>query len=44
MRKKQDKTIIVLDPHGTTVEKIRKFDLAKKYFDTHVYIDPILSK
>lgn len=44
MRKKQDKTIIVLDPHWSTVEKIRKFDLARDYFDTHIYIDPTLSK
>ena len=44
MRKKQDKTIIVLDPHWTTVESIRKFDLAKDYFNTHIYIDPSLSK
>lgn len=46
MRKRyKDKcTIIVLDPHGDTVEKIRKFNLAKKYFESHIYIDPTLSK
>jgi len=43
-RKKKDRTIIFLDPHGDTVERIRKFDLAKKYFDRHIYIDPTVSK
>ena len=43
-RKTKDRTIIFLDPHGDSVEKIRKFDLAKKYFWRCVYIDPTLSK
>ena len=43
-RYKDKCTIIVLDPHGDTVEKIRKFSLAKKYFESHIYIDPTLSK
>jgi len=43
-RKTKDRSIIFLDPHGDSVEKIRKFDLAKTYFDRCVYIDPILSK
>jgi len=41
---KNEQTTIVIDPHWDTVEKIRKFNLAKKYIDTYVYIDPRLSK
>jgi len=43
-RKTEDRTIVVLDPHGDTVQRIRKFDLAKKYFKRHIYIDPVLAK
>jgi len=43
-RKNKDRSIIVIDPHWDTVERIRKFDLAKKYFDRHIYLDPVLSK
>jgi len=43
-RKKEEICIVVLDPHGDTVNRIRKFDLAKKYFSRHIYIDPTLSK
>ena len=43
-RKKEDRSIIVIDPHGDMVDKIRHFDLADKFFDRHIYIDPTLSE
>jgi len=35
-------SIILLDPHGQSAERCKKFDLSKKYFERLVYIDPFL--
>ncbi len=43
-RKRSDISIVVIDPHGSTVEQIRRFDLAKKYHARLVYLDPLLRK
>ncbi len=41
-KKKENASFIVLDPHGDLVEKMRRFDLAKKYRDRVVYFYPLL--
>jgi len=43
-RKKNDRNLIVIDPHWSMVELLRKTKLAKKYSDQLIYIDPALSK
>lgn len=43
-RKNNNISIVIIDPHGDTAEKIRRFDLAKDYTDRLVYIDPFFSK
>ena len=40
--KTKDTTVILLDPHGDTAEKIKKFDLADKDLERLVYFDPFL--
>lgn len=38
----KDTTVILLDPHGDTAEKVKRFDLASKDLDRLVYFDPFL--
>lgn len=43
-RKKQDICIVFLDPHGDSVDNLKRTDLAHIYFDRLVYIDPFMKK
>ena len=43
-RKKEDMSIIFIDPHGDSVSKLKKTDLAQKYFSRMVYVDAFLKK
>jgi len=43
-RKKENVSIIVIDPHGDTVEKIKKLKLVKYNPSRVVYVDPFFRK
>lgn len=43
-RKQEDISIVLIDPHWDTAEKIRRFDLANDYTDRLIYVSAFFSK